>query len=88
MVLAGRRGSEHVGLLHEYLHEAEIITMPVDAPQVDGARRAWSRFGRGNHPAQLNFGDCFAYALAADLDVPLLCVGNDFARTDLRLVGV
>lgn len=45
---------------------------------------AYRRFGKGNHPARLNFGDCAAYALARSLDIPLLFKGNDFARTDIR----
>lgn len=45
---------------------------------------AYRRFGKGNHPARLNFGDCAAYALAKSLDAPLLFKGNDFARTDIR----
>ena len=62
------------------------------APQVvalseDGARRAadaYRRWGKGFHAASLNYGDCFAYALAKEKDCPLLYVGNDFARTDIR----
>jgi ribonuclease VapC len=45
---------------------------------------AYRRYGKGNHPARLNFGDCAAYALAKSLDTPLLFKGNDFARTDIR----
>lgn len=50
------------------------------------ARGAWHLFGRGQHAAKLNYGDCFAYALADHLRLPLVCVGDDFARTDLELV--
>ena len=46
-------------------------------------RRAWNRFGKGRHPAALNFGDCFSYALAAALGEPLLFKGDDFAQTDI-----
>lgn len=53
------------------------------ADQVADAYRQW---GKGNHPASLNFGDCFAYALAKELGCPLLFVGNDFARTDVMRV--
>jgi ribonuclease VapC len=88
MVLSGRLGAEHVGLLDEFLGAAEIIAMPIDSSQIEQARAAWARFGRGNHPARLNFGDCFTYALAAHLDVPLLCTGDDFARTDLTLIAL
>ena len=47
-------------------------------------RRAWRRFGKGNHPAALDFGDCFAYALARTTGEPLLFKGEDFARTDIE----
>ena len=56
---------------------------PVTADQLAAARRAWRRFGKGNHPAALNFGDCFAYALAEATGEPLLFKGNDFALTDV-----
>jgi ribonuclease VapC len=48
-----------------WLHRAEVEILPVDAEQADMARRTWRRFGRGRHPAALNYGDCFSYALAA-----------------------
>ena len=48
------------------------------------ARQAWRRFGKGNHPAGLNFGDCFAYALAETSNEPLLFKGGDFALTDIE----
>ena len=48
------------------------------------ARQAFARFGKGRHPAKLNFGDCMSYALAKSLDAPLLYKGNDFALTDIR----
>ena len=57
---------------------------PVTEEQVRIARQAYVDFGRGNHPAGLNFGDCFAYALAKTTGEPLLSKGNDFARTDVR----
>ena len=60
--------------------------MAVDPPQTRIARRAFTDFGKGRHPAGLNYGDCFAYALARQLGEPLLCKGSDFARTDLDLV--
>lgn len=61
---------------------AEII--PVDAEQVDAARRAWRRYGRGRHAAALNYGDCFSYALAMTRGEPLLFKGEDFAKTDVK----
>ena len=62
--------------------------MPVDERQAEEAMAAWLRFGKGHHSAALNYGDCFSYALAHHLEVPLLCVGADFERTDLTLVDV
>jgi ribonuclease VapC len=67
-----------------WLHRAEIEILGVDAEQADFARRAWRRFGRGRHPAELNYGDCFSYALAAARDEPLLFKGDDFPQTDLK----
>lgn len=60
---------------------AEIV--PVDADQVNTARRAWRRYGKGRHPAGLNYGNCFSYALAASRGEPLLFKGEDFAKTDV-----
>jgi ribonuclease VapC len=61
---------------------AEVV--PVDAEQIDAARRAWRRYGRGRHAAALNYGDCFAYALALSRGETLLSKGEDFARTDIN----
>lgn len=61
---------------------AEIVS--VDVEQLDIARRAWRRFGKGRHAAGLNYGDCFSYALALTRDEPLLFKGEDFARTDVK----
>lgn len=60
----------------------EIV--PVTAETAQLAFSAFKRFGRGRHPAKLNYGDCFSYALARQLDCPLLFVGGDFSQTDLR----
>jgi ribonuclease VapC len=56
----------------------------VDETHARAAVRAWRRFGKGRHPAGLDFGDCFAYATASLADLPLLFKGDDFAQTDLR----
>ena len=56
----------------------------VDDPLVELAIAAFLRFGKGRHPAKLNFGDCFSYALAQRLDAPLLFKGDDFPQTDIR----
>ncbi len=58
--------------------------VPVSPDQARAARMAWRRFGKGNHPAGLNVGDCFSYALAETAREPLLFKGEDFARTDVE----
>ena len=63
-----------------------IELVPVTVAHAQAARRAWRRFGKGNHPAGLNFGDCFAYALAESTGEPLLFKGEDFALTDIEAV--
>jgi ribonuclease VapC len=68
----------------DLIQEAEIEIVPTDAAQAALARQAYRDFGRGSgHPARLNFGDCFAYALARHLREPLLFKGADFAQTDI-----
>ena len=62
--------------------DAGLEIVPVTARHADLARAAYRRFGKGNHPAGLTFGDCFAYALAAERGEPLLFKGDDFAKTD------
>lgn len=86
MVASSRFGEAGYDALMGLVAVADMVVMPVDNEQLAGATLAWRRFGRSRHAAQLNFGDCFAYALAAHLEVPLMCVGDDFARTDLALV--
>ena len=66
-----------------WLHKAGVEIVAVDAEQADQARRAWRRFGKGRHPAALNFGDCFSYALSALTLEPLLFKGDDFSKTDV-----
>lgn len=67
-----------------WLKTARIGIVAVDEALARGAIDAFERFGKGRHPAGLNFGDCFAYALAKSLDAPLLFKGDDFAKTDVR----
>jgi ribonuclease VapC len=82
VVLEARRGPAAARLLDMLVERAGIEVMPVDAEQGRLARQAYARYGRGRHPAGLNFGDCFAYALAAALGESLLFKGGDFSRTD------
>ena len=70
-------------LLDAFLAEIKLEVVPVDSGLAAIARIANRRFGKGNHPARLNFGDCFAYALAKQTGEPLLFKGNDFSQTDI-----
>jgi len=63
-----------------------VTIEPVTRGQITLARQAYRDYGKGRHPAGLNYGDCFAYALAKSLDAPLLFKGNDFAQTDIKTV--
>ena len=83
IVIEGRLGDVGGRELDLWLHRLDAEAVPVDAEQADMARRAWRRFGKGRHPAGLNYGDCFSYALAATRGEPLLSKGDDFSRTDL-----
>lgn len=83
LVLESRRGPEAGRALDAFIAKAGIELVPVDAEQAAMARSAFARFGKGRHPAGLNFGDCFAYALAKISGDSLLFKGNDFSRTDI-----
>jgi len=69
--------------LDSLLRVTGIAIEPVTVEQAHIARQAWTDFGKGRHPAKLNFGDCFAYALAKATGEPLLFKGDDFHRTDV-----
>lgn len=84
IVLAARTGGDSRGLLARFLAEAAVVTIPLSDAHWSTAVDAWMRFGKGRHPAALNFGDCLAYAIARVARRPLLCVGDDFGRTDLE----
>ena len=72
--------------LDRFCKDANMQFVPVDERQMQIARQAYRDFGKASgHPARLNFGDCFAYALAKALDEPLLYKGTDFSHTDVRL---
>ena len=86
MVLAGRTGgADSWAALDALVARAGIQIVAQDAGLAAAARDAFLRFGKGRHPAGLNLGDCAAYALAKERDLPLLYKGNDFAQTDLRI---
>jgi len=85
MVLTGRLKMDAQIVLSEFLQEFEVTTIPFDESHWREAVKAFHRFGKGRHPAALNFGDCLAYATARIADEPLLFIGNDFSQTDLAL---
>ena len=85
LVLLGRYGEVADSQLDRLLRAIGADVVPVGEDQVVLARDAALRFGRGRHPAALNFGDLFSYALAAARDQPLLFVGGDFAKTDVAV---
>ena len=88
IVVTARQGSEADDDLTKLLSLLEIDVTPVDRDQARAAIAAWRRFGKGHHPAALNFGDCFTYGLAAALGEPILCIGNDFVQTDAAIVAL
>ena len=83
IVIESRRGAERAGHLDALLREGLIEVAAFDADQSALARQAFRRYGKGRHPAALNFGDCAAYALAKISGEPLLYKGDDFTLTDL-----
>ena len=84
IVLERRDGPARGESLDAFLEASEIELVPVTPGHALAAQQAWRRFGKGNHPAALNFGDCFAYALAETSREPLLFKGEDFALTDIQ----
>jgi ribonuclease VapC len=86
IVMQARHGDEGVRQLDLFVARAEIELVPVDANQAHIARQAFKQYGKGRHPAALNFGDCFTYALAKDTGELLLFKGDDFTQTDLVAV--
>lgn len=84
IVILNRRGETGVAELDALLEEADIETVAVTPEQATLARQAYIRYGKGRHPAKLNFGDCFSYAAALACDEPLLFKGEDFNKTDIQ----
>ncbi len=83
IVVEARRGEVAGRELDLFLHRADVQTVAVNEEQALLARAAWRRYGKGRHPAGLNFGDLFAYALARASGDELLFKGDDFTRTDI-----
>jgi ribonuclease VapC len=78
-----KRGMAGAQNVEDFITGTALQIVPFDTEQLAIARSAYQRYGRGRHPARLNFGDCAAYALAKSLGQPLLFKGGDFAQTDI-----
>ncbi len=83
MVLTARLGQDARPMILAFLRRVEAEVIPFNEEHLDAAATAFIRFGRGRHPAALNFGDCMSYAVASVAGMPLLSTGEDFKRTDI-----
>ncbi len=87
MVLEGRKGLK-ADDLSDFLTRIDAVVLPFNYRHVEAAAQAFRQFGEGRHPAGLNFGDCLSYAVAKLADAPILAVGGDFGKTDVRVLGI
>jgi len=85
MVLRSRLGQDSDRALETVLTRLNIVVVPFESQHLREARIAFDRYGKGRHPAALNFGDCISYALCKVSGQPLLFVGDDFALTDIQI---
>ena len=85
LVIESRQGDAAGREFDLFVVRTGLEIVPVDTEQVELARAAWRRYGKGRHPAALNFGDCFAYALSKSSGEPLLAKGKDFSLTDIQV---
>ena len=85
IVLSARLQRDSQGILARFIQETEAVVIPFSEAHYSAAHQAWLTYGKGRHPAALNFGDCAAYAVALLAAEPLLCTGHDFPQTDLEL---
>lgn len=86
IVIEARLWPSGQDIVERFLREAKVEIVPFDAELAARALSAWRRYGKGRHPAGLNLGDCFTYALAEQTGHPVLCTGDDFAVTDIAVV--
>lgn len=86
IVVAVRYGPSGASVADRFVRDGGLEVVPFDRHQADQAIEGWKRYGKGRHPAALNLGDCVTYGLAVTADLPVLCVGNDFAQTDVAVV--
>ncbi|AUB84900.1 hypothetical protein THSYN_22810 [Candidatus Thiodictyon syntrophicum] len=84
MIATARCPGDGFQELTAFLAYVGVEVVPVDSALVQIAYEGWARFGKGRHPAKLNYGDCFAYALARQRNEPLLFKGGDFTLTDIQ----
>ena len=85
IVVSARLRRDARSLLARFLAQGDIAAVAFGEEHYGTAVEAWLRFGKGRHKAALNFGDCMAYAIAKVAGQPLLCTGDDFSRTDVKL---
>jgi ribonuclease VapC len=83
IVLEARFGLAGTGAAIRFVQDSDIEVIDVTARLAERSLEGWRRFGKGRHAAALNFGDCFAYGLASDRNLPILCTGDDFRQTDV-----
>jgi ribonuclease VapC len=83
LVLRGKGKTKALEVVDLWRARANVIAVPFDQSLFDHARLAFGQYGKGTHPAKLNFGDCMSYAVAKREDLPLLYKGDDFAKTDI-----
>ena len=88
IVSEGRTEPEALGTVELLMHSAGVEVVPFDERHLEAAKLAFRRFGKGRHPAGLNFGDCCVYGLAKALGEPILCKGGDFRKTDIEVVEI
>jgi ribonuclease VapC len=86
LIIETRKGEAGGRELDALIQKADVVVVPVDAEHASEARRAYRRFGKGQHAARLNFADLFSYALARVSGEPLLFKGEDFTKTDIGRV--
>lgn len=86
IVVERRLGPAGSDVVSRFVRDADIEIVEVDGDAASRAVGAWRRYGKGRHRAALNFGDCFVYALAERTGYPVLCLGDDFASTDLGVL--
>jgi ribonuclease VapC len=86
IVVEARLGPAGQDVVDRFLRDANMDIVPVDADLAARAMSGWRRYGKGRHPAGLNFGDCFTYALAEQTGHPVLCTGDDFAATGITVL--